>query len=58
MLVLKRMLGEKIVVGKDVVIEVLEVQRGWVRLGIVAPNEVAVDRMEVRISKEADKCQR
>ncbi len=47
MLVLSRKLGEKIVIGDDVVIRVVEIQGDKVRLGIDAPREVGVHRQEV-----------
>lgn len=48
MLILSRRAGERIVIGHDVVVTVLEVNRGQVRIGIVAPPKVRVDRQEVR----------
>lgn len=47
MLVLTRRAGEKIVVGNEVVIEVLSVSGEGVRLGITAPRETSVHRFEV-----------
>lgn len=47
MLVLTRKAGESIVIGDDVVITVLEIKGGQVRLGVEAPREVTVHRMEV-----------
>ena len=48
MLVLARRQGEEICIGKDVIITVLQTDRGRVRLGIEAPKDVPVDREEVR----------
>jgi carbon storage regulator len=51
MLVLKRHLNEKILIGDSVVIEVVRIQGGEggsVRLGITAPPDVRIDREEVR----------
>jgi carbon storage regulator len=48
MLVLTRRSGEAIVVGDDIHVYVLSVQREKVRLGIVAPGSIPVDRQEVR----------
>lgn len=53
MLVLSRKRGQVIVVGDDVRITVVEVDRGKVRLGIEAPPGVAVDREEIRVLKDA-----
>jgi carbon storage regulator len=47
MLVLSRKVGEKLVVGNEVFIEVLAVSRDGVRLGIVAPRETSIHRYEV-----------
>lgn len=48
MLVLKRKAGERVVVpGYDLVVTVLAVQGNHVRLGISAPEDLAVYREEV-----------
>jgi carbon storage regulator len=47
MLVLTRQIGEKLVIGNEVVIEVLSVSGECVRLGITAPRETSVHRFEV-----------
>lgn len=47
MLVLSRKLGEKIFIGDNVCITVVDIDRGKVRLGIEAPREVAVYRQEL-----------
>ena len=47
MLVLTRRPGESIIVGKDIVITVLEIKGGQVRIGIDAPREIQVHREEV-----------
>lgn len=54
MLVLTRKVGEKILVGDDVVVSVVEVNRGSVRLGVEAPKSVSILRFEVyeRIQEE------
>ena len=51
MLVLSRKVGEKIVIGGNIVITVLEFPpggHGKIRLGIEAPREVSVHRLEVQ----------
>jgi carbon storage regulator len=48
MLVLTRKVGEKVVIGDDIVVTVVEIRNGQVRLGIEAPDDVSVDRLEVR----------
>ncbi|MDO5672835.1 MAG: carbon storage regulator CsrA [Actinomycetaceae bacterium] len=47
MLVLSRRLGEKIVIGENIVITVVEVHRDSVRIGIDAPRSVPVNRAEL-----------
>lgn len=47
MLVLTRRAGEKIVIGNEIVIEVISVSGEGVRLGITAPRETSVHRYEV-----------
>jgi len=48
MLVLSRKIGENIVIGDNIVITVVAVDRGKVRLGIVAPKNVVVHREEIK----------
>jgi len=56
MLILTRRVGEKITIGDNITIEVMETKREsrQVRLGIDAPKEVAVHREEIyeRIQNE------
>ena len=47
MLVLSRKSDEKIMIGKDIVISILEVDGTSVKLGIQAPKEISILRMEV-----------
>jgi carbon storage regulator len=47
MLRIKRHAGERIVIGDEVVVEVLEVRGNTVRLGIDAPRSVPVYREEI-----------
>jgi carbon storage regulator len=47
MLVLSRKIGETIVVGDDIRITVVEIRGGKVRIGIVAPAHVIVNRQEI-----------
>lgn len=51
MLVINRKKNEKVLIGEDVEVTVLEVRGDKVRLGIKAPRETEVDREEVRLSK-------
>ena len=47
MLVLSRKLGEKIIIGKDIIITVIDINRSKIRIGIEAPNQVPVYREEL-----------
>jgi carbon storage regulator len=47
MLILSRRLNEKIVIGEDIVISVVEVRGDLVKIGIEAPRNVKVFRQEV-----------
>lgn len=47
MLVLSRKVGERLVINGDIIVEVLETDRGKVRLGITAPREVPIMREEL-----------
>ena len=53
MLVLSRKVSERITIGDDITITVVWIdgRYGKVRLGIEAPDDVAVDRQEVRKRK-------
>ncbi|MCD6046082.1 MAG: carbon storage regulator [Gammaproteobacteria bacterium] len=54
MLVLVRRVGETIIIGDDIRIVVLDVNRNQVRLGIEAPQDLPVHRSEIyeRIQNE------
>ena len=47
MLVLSRKLGERIVIGENIVITVVKIDRNQIRIGIEAPNEIPVYREEI-----------
>jgi carbon storage regulator len=47
MLVLTRKVGERIRIGDDVTVQVLDVRGGQVRLGLAAPAEIRIFREEV-----------
>lgn len=51
MLILSRLLDEKIYVGDDVVLTIVDIRPGRVKLGIEAPLSLQVDRAEVREAK-------
>lgn len=47
MLVLSRRIGESLKIGDDITVRVLEINGMHVRLGIAAPDAIAVHREEV-----------
>ena len=53
MLVLSRKLGEKIVIGDNIVVTVVKIDRNQIRLGIEAPHEVPVYREEISPNRGA-----
>ena len=53
MLVLSRKLGEKIYIGENVCITVVDIDRGKIRLGIEAPRDVPIYREELLPLKNA-----
>ena len=50
MLIITRKPGEKIMLGDDVTVEVIEVSGSTVRIGIAAPRSVPVYREEIWIA--------
>lgn len=46
-MVLSRKLGEKIVIGNDIVVTIVKIDRNQVRIGIEAPSDVTVYREEI-----------
>lgn len=54
MLVLTRKVGERILIGDTIIVQVIEFNRGSVKLGIEAPETVSIFRYEVyeRIQEE------
>ncbi len=47
MLVLTRQLGERLIIGDDIEVTVVEIRPDRVKLGVSAPPEVSVHREEV-----------
>lgn len=54
MLTISRRQGERILIGDDIVVEIVEVSGGSVRLGITAPREQRIYREELweRVKQE------
>jgi carbon storage regulator len=51
MLVLSRKLNERIVIGGNIVVTVVKIDRNQVRLGIDAPGDVAILRQEIAMQR-------
>lgn len=54
MLVLSRKVGEKVVIGGDITVTVIEVRGDKVRLGFLAPKDVTVNREEVQAAIDSE----
>jgi len=55
MLVLSRKLGEKIVIGDNILVTVVKIDRNQIRIGIEAPHDIPVYREEIapqRVAKD------
>lgn len=56
MLILSRKLGEKVMIGDDISVTIVKIQGGSVRIGIEAPNEFNIYRIdEAEKSSETSK---
>ena len=52
MLILKRNLDQRLLIGGNVVVVVTEIGNGWVKLGIEAPLDVAILREEAKCTEQ------
>ena len=55
MLILSRRVGESLMIGDDITINVLSIQGNQVRIGIEAPRDVEVHREEIYAKIQAEK---
>ena len=54
MLILSRKLGESVIIGENVKVTVVDINRGKIRLGVAAPPGIVVDREEIHLRKLKD----
>jgi carbon storage regulator len=55
MLVLSRRIGETLMVGDDVAITFLNVNRNQIKIGIEAPKDIAIHRKEIFLKIQEEK---
>lgn len=51
-IVFGRQIGQRIFIGDDIVIDLAQDGRGCTRIGVTAPDNIRVDREEVRRERE------
>ena len=51
MLVIRRRAGERLVIGDDIEIEILDARTNNVKLGIIAPGSVSIVRKEAQLTR-------
>ena len=54
MLVIRRKAGDRILLGGNIEIEVLDARQNYVKLGISAPDSVVIVRQEAQSTREAN----
>jgi carbon storage regulator len=54
MLVLSRKVGEKILIGNEISVTVVRVGQGAVRIGVEAPDDLAIVREEIKRSAQVE----
>lgn len=53
MLILSRKIGQRLVITEQIEITIVRIRGGSVTLGVLAPDHISVDRLEVRRRMEA-----
>jgi carbon storage regulator len=54
MLVLSRKSGQRVMIGNDIIVSIIEVRGSTIRLGIEAPRSLPVHREEVLLREASD----
>ena len=57
MLILSRKSGESLMIGDDIVVSILNANQSQVRIGISAPQEIAVHREEIYLKVVSERLQ-
>ena len=57
MLILTRRVGESLIIGDDVVVNILGIKGNQVRIGVDAPKDISVHREEIYDRIQAEKHQ-
>ena len=55
MLVIRRRIGEKLLIGDDVELEILDATPSQVKIGIRAPRSVTILRKEIHLTQEQNR---
>ena len=55
MLILTRRVGESLIIGDDIVINILGIKGNQIRIGVNAPKEISVHREEIYNRIQAEK---
>lgn len=55
MLVIRRKIGESLLLGSEIELEVLAVEGGQVKLGVRAPREILILRKEIASARDANR---
>lgn len=53
MLILSRKINESILLGEDIRVKIISIDKGIVKLGIDAPNSVSILREELKLAVES-----
>lgn len=53
MIVISRQLGQALVIGDDIIVQIVEIKDNKVRIGVVAPRNYPVCREECRVVPDA-----
>jgi carbon storage regulator len=56
MLVIRRRMGESILIGGDIEVEILEIGATKVKLGIAGPKSISIVRKEIQLAAHANLC--